>query len=161
MPRVITQSPRYKWILVGMLFVISGLNYADRTALSSVLSVLRADLGLTDVQLGVAASAFFWVYAIGIAVSGFIADRVSRSRLIVVSLTLWSLVTLATAKGTELENTSYEGQGSENMVAEQMAGVLRGMNPIILSDTGKTGSFNPLDLDAVMKMFGSNKGGTP
>lgn len=97
MPRVITQSPRYKWILVGMLFVISGLNYADRTALSSVLSVLRADLGLTDVQLGVAASAFFWVYAIGIAVSGFIADRVSRSRLIVVSLTLWSLVTLATA----------------------------------------------------------------
>ena len=96
MGHVKTQSPRYKWILVVVLFAVSGLNYADRTALSSVLSPLRQDLNLTDVQLGLAASAFFWVYALGIAVAGFIADRFSRSRLIVVSLTLWSLVTLAT-----------------------------------------------------------------
>lgn len=97
MGHVMTQSPRYKWILVVVLFAVSALNYADRTALASVLSPLRQDLNLTDVQLGLAASAFFWVYALGIAVAGFIADRFSRSRLIVVSLTLWSLVTLATA----------------------------------------------------------------
>ena len=65
------------------------------------------------------------------------------------------LVKLAEARGTELENTSYEGVGSENMVAEQMADVLRGMDTVVLSDTGKSGSFNPLDLDAMIKMFGA------
>lgn len=93
---MITQSPHYKWILVVVLFVVSAVNYADRTALSSVLTLLRSDLKLTDVQLGLVASAFFWVYALGIVVAGFVADRVSRSRLVVVSLFLWSLVTLAT-----------------------------------------------------------------
>ncbi len=104
---MITQSPRYKWVIVAVLFSVSALNYADRTALSSVLSLLRQDLALTDVQLGLAASAFFWVYALGIAVAGFIADRVSRSRLIVVSLTLWSLVTLATAYVTSFTELMF------------------------------------------------------
>lgn len=67
------------------------------------------------------------------------------------------LVSLATAKGTELENVAYEGMGSENMVAESMAEVLKGLDVIVLSDTGK-GSFNPLDLDGLLRMFGARAG---
>ncbi|MEW5851080.1 MAG: SPFH domain-containing protein [Myxococcota bacterium] len=71
------------------------------------------------------------------------------------------LVALAQARGTELENAAYEGVGSENIVAENMAEVLKGMDVIVLSDTGKNGGFNPLDVDALLKMFGARAGGTP
>ncbi|MBI5496262.1 MAG: SPFH domain-containing protein [Deltaproteobacteria bacterium] len=70
------------------------------------------------------------------------------------------LVTLATARGSELENAAIEGAGSDNLVAERMAEVLGGLDTIVLSDTGKAGSFNPLDLESLMKMFGRG-GGAP
>ncbi len=94
---MIAQSPQYKWILVAVLFVVSALNYADRIALSAVFPLLRQDLGLTDLQLGLIGSAFLWAYGIGCAISGFLADRFSRSLLIVASLALWSLATLVVA----------------------------------------------------------------
>lgn len=70
------------------------------------------------------------------------------------------LVTLARARGTELQNGAYEGGGSDNLVAERMADVLGGLETVIISDKGGNGSFNPLDLEGLMKMFGT-KGGTP
>lgn len=63
------------------------------------------------------------------------------------------LVALATARGTELSNSAYEGGGSDNLVAERMADVLKGLDVVVISDTGGT-AFNPLDLDSVIKMFG-------
>lgn len=72
------------------------------------------------------------------------------------------LVTLATARGKELENAAYEGGGSDNLVAERMAEVLSGLETVVLSDSGgKSGSFNPLDLEQLMKMFGTRTGGAP
>ena len=40
-------SPRYKWILVAILFLAASLNYADRGALTAVFPLLRKDLGMT------------------------------------------------------------------------------------------------------------------
>jgi predicted MFS family arabinose efflux permease len=94
---VIKQSARYKWVLVAVLCVISALNYGDRSALAAVFPLLRQDLGLSDLQLGLVGSAFLWTYGLGCPVAGFLADRFSRRRLIVLSLTLWSLATLLVA----------------------------------------------------------------
>ncbi len=87
-------SGRYKWVLVAMLFLISALNYGDRSALAAVFPLLRQELHLSDLQLGLVGSAFLWAYGLGCAVCGFLADRFSRRRLILISLTLWSLATL-------------------------------------------------------------------
>jgi regulator of protease activity HflC (stomatin/prohibitin superfamily) len=65
------------------------------------------------------------------------------------------LVALARARGTELQNAAYEGGGSDNLVAERMAEVLRGMDTIVISERGGPGAFNPLDLDGLVKMFGA------
>ncbi|PYV15381.1 MAG: hypothetical protein DMG07_09930, partial [Acidobacteria bacterium] len=46
---------------------------------------------------GLVGSAFLWAYGIGCPFAGFLADRFSRSRIIVTSLTLWSLATLGVA----------------------------------------------------------------
>ncbi|MFN7919941.1 MAG: MFS transporter [Bryobacteraceae bacterium] len=85
-----------KWRVLAILFFAGAINYADRTAITSVFPLLRQDLALTDVGLAAIGSLFLWSYAFTSPFAGILADRVSRSRLIAISLALWSLVTAAT-----------------------------------------------------------------
>ena len=78
------------------LFVAAGLNYADRTALSSVIPPLREDLGVTDAQVGLAGLLFLWAYAIASPFAGNLADKYSRSKIVFWSILIWSLITLLT-----------------------------------------------------------------
>ncbi len=89
-------SPRYRWWLIAMLWVVCFFNYADRQALSSVLPLLASDKGFDPFQLGLIGSAFAWVYAAGAPVAGIAADRFSRKRLIIGACIVWSCCTLAT-----------------------------------------------------------------
>lgn len=76
------------------------LNYCDRQAVFAMFPVLRTELVLTDTQLGLTGSIFLWVYGIGCPIAGQIADKFSKRRLVVLSLVVWSLVTLATGLST-------------------------------------------------------------
>ena len=82
--------------MAAFLFVAAGLNYADRTALSSVIPPLRSDLGATDAQIGLAGLLFLWSYAIASPFAGNLSDKFPRSRIIFWSMLAWSLVTLLT-----------------------------------------------------------------
>jgi MFS family permease len=84
------------WRVALFLSVAAGLNYADRTALSSVIPPLRADLGATDAQIGWAGLLFLWSYALFSPLAGNLADKISRARIILWSLVGWSLITLGT-----------------------------------------------------------------
>lgn len=42
----------YKWYLVGMLWLICLLNYADRVSIFSLFPLLQREMRLTPVQLG-------------------------------------------------------------------------------------------------------------
>ena len=89
-------SPLYKWLLVLALFFVSAMNYADRTAITALFTLLKTDLGFTDVGLGAIGTVFLWSYAFSSPFSGFLGDRVSRGYLVLWSLAGWSLVTLLT-----------------------------------------------------------------
>ena len=52
---------------------------------------------MSDVALAAIGSLFLWSYALASPVAGLLADRFSRSRLVVFSLLAWSLVTTLTA----------------------------------------------------------------
>jgi MFS family permease len=79
------------------------LNYLDRQIIFSVFPLLKADLRLSDTQLGLLGSAFLWVYALLSPISGFLADRFGRVRIIIVSLLIWSLVTWLTRYARSFE----------------------------------------------------------
>jgi MFS family permease len=87
----------YRWCVVAMLWVVCVFNYADRQAIFSVFPLLKSELGLTDIQLGVVSSSFMWVYAIAGPMAGWISDRLSRKRVILGALMFWSAVTAGTA----------------------------------------------------------------
>jgi predicted MFS family arabinose efflux permease len=81
-----------KWKIAAMLFAIAALNYGDRAAVSSVFPLLRADLALSDVMLAGIGSVFLWSYAVGSPIAGYLADRLSRTRMLLISLVAWSTV---------------------------------------------------------------------
>ncbi len=83
-------------LLVAFMWVAYFLNYCDRQAVFSMFPSLKADLAMTDEQLGLVGAAFLWVYAFGCPIAGQIGDRFSKRLLVVLSLAVWSLVTVAT-----------------------------------------------------------------
>jgi MFS family permease len=90
----------YPWILIGLLWLVAFLNAADRNILIAVLADLKAEFGLTNGQLALLGSAFFWIYAVGAFVAGRIGDSVRRTRVILYGLIFWSLATGASALAT-------------------------------------------------------------
>lgn len=82
-----------RWRVAAFLALASAVNYADRAAMSAVLPAVRSDFGVSDVSLGLLGSVFLWSYAIGSPIAGFLADRYSRTRIVVGSLIAWSAVT--------------------------------------------------------------------
>jgi predicted MFS family arabinose efflux permease len=86
-----------RWVTVGMLWLVFFFNYSDRQAIYSVFPLIKQQLQLTDVQLGVLGSCFMWMYALCGPVAGWVSDRISRKKLIIGSLIFWSVMTSATA----------------------------------------------------------------
>jgi MFS family permease len=89
-------TAHYKWWVVGMLWLISFFNYADRQAIFSVFPLLQREMGLTTVQLGLLGSSFAWVYGLGAPFAGMVVDRVRRKTAILGGLEAWSLICVAT-----------------------------------------------------------------
>lgn len=87
----------YKWWVVAMLWVVCFFNYADRQAIFSVFPLLKSEMKLTDVQLGIVGSSFMWVYAGFGWLAGLIGDRLRRKAVIIGGLIFWSVITIATA----------------------------------------------------------------
>jgi MFS transporter, Spinster family, sphingosine-1-phosphate transporter len=82
-----------RWRVATFLAVASGLNYADRAAMSSVLTAVRDEFRVSDISLSLLGSFFLWSYALGSPLAGGLADRFSRTKLIVWSIFAWSVVT--------------------------------------------------------------------
>ena len=83
-------------LLVAFMWVAYFFNYCDRQAVFSMTGSLKTDLKMTDTQLGLVGAIFLWVYAFGCPIAGQIGDRLSKRLLVVLSLAIWSLVTVAT-----------------------------------------------------------------
>ena len=90
---LLTVARDARWRIATFLALAAALNYADRAAMSAVLSAVRTEFGASDVALGLLGSVFLWSYALGSPVAGHLADRLSRPRLVRGSLVAWSAVT--------------------------------------------------------------------
>ena len=92
----LTSLPRHAWLTVALLWPVALLNYLDRQMLATMGISIKADI--VELQsaetYGNLMAIFMWVYAICSPLGGLVADRVSKKWLIVLSLGVWSFVTL-------------------------------------------------------------------
>ncbi|TLU72580.1 MFS transporter [Lichenicoccus roseus] len=89
-----TLSPRARRMrLVALvLLVIAGtVNYLDRSALSIGNGAIRADLHLSDIQMGLLLSAFELAYGVAQLPIGVLIDRFGPRRILGGGLVLWSV----------------------------------------------------------------------
>ncbi|CAL1520740.1 MFS transporter [Chitinophaga sp. MM2321] len=91
------------WLVVALLSVVGALNYIDRSMITTMRSSIVEDMPMTDGQFGLLTSVFLWVYGLLSPFAGFLADRFKRSRVIIVSLFVWSAVTWLTSYVTTFE----------------------------------------------------------
>jgi MFS family permease len=76
--------------------------FVDRVNLAAAATVIRNDLGLSNIALGLAFSAFNYTYAPFQLVGGWFADRFGTRRTLAVCGVVWSITTMATGAVTGL-----------------------------------------------------------
>lgn len=84
------------WAVVGLLWFVALLNYLDRLMITTMRDPIVAAIPMSDAQFGLLTSVFLWVYGTLSPLGGFLADRFSRSKVIMGSLLVWSVVTWLT-----------------------------------------------------------------
>lgn len=88
------EASSYSWYVLTVLVVVYILNFIDRQIMSILAVDIKADLGLTDSDMGFLGGAAFAVfYALFGIPLGRLADNWNRVRLLSVGLALWSLMT--------------------------------------------------------------------
>jgi len=98
-----SKLPKGAWLVVILLFFIGALNYLDRIMITTMRSSIIDAMPMTDAQFGLLTSAFLWTYGLLSQFAGFLADKFNRSRVIIGSLMVWSLVTWLTAYSKTFE----------------------------------------------------------
>src|SRR5580658_8208855 len=86
-----TAQPRsvsYQVGLVGLLSLNFGILFFDRNALNFVMPFVKPDLGLTNTQVGLTASALSFAWALSALFIGAAADRGGRRKLFLIAATV-------------------------------------------------------------------------
>jgi MFS family permease len=86
--------------VVALLTLAAFINYVDRANLSTAGPLVRDQFGLSNAQLGVLLSAFFWSYAPGQLPAGWLAERLNARRVLAVGLAVWGVATALTGLAT-------------------------------------------------------------
>lgn len=94
-------EPRsYKWELLVILWVAYFLNQGDRQIYNAVLPLIKADMRVSDVQLGMVATAFTLLYGVFVPLAGCLGDFVTKKWIVCLSLLTFSVGTLCTGLST-------------------------------------------------------------
>ena len=92
-----TSPGTYAWVVIVLLWLVCFFSYADRQALFSVFPLLRAEMGLSTVQLGMIGSSFAIVYGLSGPFAGYLVDHIRRKTAILGGLEIWSVICIFSA----------------------------------------------------------------
>ncbi len=87
-------TPRYANYVLGVMFVVTLFNVADRYILSLLLQPIKEEFGATDAEMGLLTGlAFGLFHGLASLPIAYYADRTVRRTLVAASLFLWSALT--------------------------------------------------------------------
>jgi ACS family hexuronate transporter-like MFS transporter len=88
---------RYRWVICGLLFLATTINYVDRQVIGILKPLLQTTYGWSEIDYGDLVFAFQAAYAIGFLFAGRIIDRFGTKKGYALALTVWSVAAIATA----------------------------------------------------------------
>lgn len=94
------RATKFRWIIVALVFVITVINYIDRSAISYAMTNITKEFGLDPRDAGAILGAFGAGYMLTTFLGGIWADRLGARVTLFVSSLLWSLSIGATGLAT-------------------------------------------------------------
>jgi ACS family hexuronate transporter-like MFS transporter len=88
-------ASRFRWVIIGILFFATTINYVDRQILALLKPTLDKELLWSNEDYGNVNSAFYGVYAASYAVFGWFIDRYGVKLGYLVSIVWWSIAALS------------------------------------------------------------------
>jgi ACS family hexuronate transporter-like MFS transporter len=91
---------RFRWVICGLLFFATTINYVDRQVLGILSKDLQHALGWNELQYGNIVAAFNAAYALGLLLAGRLMDRFGTKIGYSLALSIWSFAAMAHALAT-------------------------------------------------------------
>ena len=88
---------RYRWVICGLLFFATTVNYIDRQVLGILAKDLKGIIGWTEVDYGNIVAAFSAAYALGLLLAGRLMDRIGTRTGYALAIVWWSIAAMAHA----------------------------------------------------------------
>lgn len=85
------RSRRRAWIVLALLFCLVLINFADKVIVGLAGVEMKKELGLDDAQFGIIQSSFFWLFAVGSILGGWLGGKIRARWLFAGIATLWAL----------------------------------------------------------------------
>jgi MFS transporter, ACS family, hexuronate transporter len=98
-PEVAPPRFRVRWAVLGIDFLVLGLNYADRAAISVAAPFIINEFGFSKGTFGLILSVFFFGYVPFTFIGGYTSDKIGPRKVMGIAIAWWSLFTALTAVG--------------------------------------------------------------
>ncbi|MDX2107026.1 MAG: MFS transporter [Candidatus Melainabacteria bacterium] len=87
------KATNYRWVILGLAFFITLVNYLDRSAISYAITPIRKEFGFSESEFGAVAAAFAVGYMIMTTGGGLMVDKWGARKIWAGAAILWSGVT--------------------------------------------------------------------
>jgi MFS transporter, ACS family, hexuronate transporter len=80
-----------KWIILLAIFIMSIINFADKSITGLAGIHIMEDLNLTSTQFGIVGSSFFWLFSIVGIIGASLSDRFGTGKLLAIMAIIWTI----------------------------------------------------------------------
>ena len=98
--------PGLRWLIIGLVFLATLINYIDRLTISVLAPVITKELNLSNTEFGGIATWFLFAYTISQGLSGKLYDRIGIKKGFTVSIIVWSVAAMSHAFAVGLRSLS-------------------------------------------------------
>lgn len=93
-----------RWIVLGLLFLASVINFIDRQSLSILARTIQNELGISDLGYSTVVQLFLFAYMLSFLVVGWVTDRLGIRLSMTLFIAWWSLSNMLTGLATSLRS---------------------------------------------------------
>jgi ACS family hexuronate transporter-like MFS transporter len=86
--------PNLRWIVIGLIFLATVINYIDRQTMAVLKNAIAGDVGLSNTDYAAVQNTFLVFYGISQMVSGRIYDAIGTRLGFVCSIVVWSIAAI-------------------------------------------------------------------
>ena len=96
-----------RWVMVGLIFLATLINYVDRQTVSVLKKSISDDLGLSNPEYAAIQNAFLVAYAVSQMLSGRLYDLVGTRLGFTISIVVWSIAAVAHASARSMTSFAF------------------------------------------------------